>query len=67
MKKYHNVYEYLTGKLTEQEDVIAQHLVNGKVHEIEEYKKLCGYVEGLRFAKQTVLDLKYRQEQDADE
>ena len=67
MKKYHNEYEYLTGKLTEQESVIAQHLVDGKVSGLEEYKRLCGFVEGLRYAKQIILDLKYRQEQDADE
>lgn len=64
---YSTAYDYLTSKLTEQEDVVAQHLVNGKVYDIEEYKRLCGLVEGLRFAKELIKDLKNRQEQDADE
>ena len=65
--QYSTAYDYLIGKLTEQEDVVAQHLVNGKVYDIEEYKRLCGLVEGLRFAKELIKDLKNRQEQDADE
>lgn len=67
MSQYSNEYEYLIGKLTEQENVIAQHLVNGKVVAIEEYKRLCGFVEGLKYAKETIKDLQKRQEQDADE
>ncbi len=67
MSQYNNEYEYLIGKLTEQENVIAQHLVNGKVAAIEEYKRLCGFVEGLKYAKETIKDLQKRQEQDADE
>ena len=67
MKKYQNAYEYLIGKLIEQENVVAQHLVDGKVSGIEEYKRLCGFVEGLRYARETVKDLENRQEQDADE
>lgn len=65
--QYANEYDYLIGKLTEQENVVAQHLVNGKVYDIEEYKRLCGFVEGLRYAKETIKDLQERQEQDADE
>jgi hypothetical protein len=65
--QYTNECDYLIGKLTEQEDVIAHHLVNGKVYDIEEYKKLCGFVEGLRYAKEIIKDLQTRQEQDADE
>jgi hypothetical protein len=65
--QYTNEYDYLIGKLTEQEDVVAHHLVNGKVYDIEEYKKLCGFVEGLRYAKEIIKDLQTRQEQDADE
>lgn len=65
--QYTNEYDYLIGKLTEQEGVIAQHLVSGKLHEIEEYKRLCGFVEGLRYAKEIIKDLQNRQEHDADE
>ena len=65
--QYTNEYDYLIGKLTEQENVIAQHLVNGKVVGIEEYKRLCGFVEGLRYARELTKDLQKRQEQDADE
>ena len=65
--QYSNEYDYLMGKLTEQEGVIAQHLVAGKAAGVEEYKRLCGFVEGLRFAKEIIKDLQKRQEQDADE
>jgi hypothetical protein len=65
--QYTNEYDYLIGKLTEQEGVVAHHLVNGKASGIEEYKKLCGFVEGLRCAKEIIKDLQERQEQDADE
>lgn len=65
--QYSNEYDYLIGKLTEQEGVVANHLVDGKVYDIEEYKRLCGLVEGLRFAKELIKDLHKRQEQDADE
>jgi hypothetical protein len=65
--QYTNEYDYLIGKLTEQEGVVAQHLVDGKAIDIEEYKRLCGFVQGLRFAKETIKDLQERQEQDADE
>lgn len=65
--QYSNEYDYLIGKLTEQEGVIANYLVDGKVFQIDEYKRLCGFVEGLRFAKEIIKDLQERQEQDADE
>lgn len=65
--QYSNAYEYLIAKLDEQENVVAHHLVNGKVQQLEEYKRLCGFVEGLRFAKETIKDLQKRQENDADE
>jgi len=64
---YSTAYEYLTAKLDEQENVVAQHLVAGKASGVEEYKRLCGFVEGLRYAKETIKDLQKRQEQDADE
>ena len=67
MKQYTDAYEFLFDKLSEQEDVVAHHLVNGKASGIEEYKRLCGFVEGLRYAKETIKDLQERQEQDADE
>jgi hypothetical protein len=64
---YTNEYDYLVSKIAEQENVIAQHLVNGKAAGIEEYKRLCGFVEGLRYAKEIIKDLQKRQENDADE
>ena len=65
--QYANEYDYLIGRLTEQENVVAHHLVNGKVYGMDEYKRLCGFVEGLRYARETIKDLQERQEQDADE
>jgi hypothetical protein len=64
---YTTEYDYLVSKLDEQETVIAQHLINGKAAGIEEYKRLCGFVEGLRYAKEIIKDLQKRQENDADE
>jgi hypothetical protein len=61
-----DLFDYLIGKFSEQEAVVAQHLVAGKASGIEEYKRLCGLVEGLTFAKEIVKDVKKRQEEGAE-
>lgn len=61
-----DLFDYLIAKFSEQEAVVAQHLVAGKASGIEEYKRLCGLVEGLTFAKEIVKDIKKRQEDDAE-
>jgi hypothetical protein len=65
--KYHNVYEYLIAKLTEKQGQIEAHICKGNLKSLEEYRGLCGFIDGLKYAEFLVGDLQKRQEQDADE
>ena len=64
---YSNAYEYLIADFTKQQDTIGVQLSNGRVTSMEEYRRLCGLIQGLEYAKETVKDLQNRQERDADE
>lgn len=64
---YSNAYEYLIADFTKQQDTIGVQLSNGRVASMEEYRRLCGLIQGLEYAKETVKDLQNRQERDADE
>lgn len=64
---YSNPLEYINSKLDERRIEIEQHLGRGSAKDYPEYQKLCGVIQGLEFAKQTVLDLAQRMEHDEDE
>ena len=64
---YANELEYIKSKLDERRIEIEQHLGRGAAKNYDEYQKLCGTIQGLGFAKETILDLAQRMETDADE
>ena len=57
-------FEYLDSKLDERRIEIEQHLGRGAAKTYEEYQKLCGFIQGLEFAKQLISDLAERMEKD---
>ena len=67
MKQYVNDYEYLIKKLDEEVESVKAYLANNHASGIEEYRRLCGVIQGLTLAKEVMKDLQKRREQDADE
>ena len=67
MKKYSSEYEYLMGKLDEETASVTKYLAGNHASGVEEYRRLCGVIQGLSLAKDIVKDLAKRLEQDADE
>ena len=67
MRRYTNEYEYLIGRFDEEVESVKSHLANNSARDIEEYRRLCGVVQGLTLAKDVIKDLQKRREQDADE
>jgi len=67
MKRYTTEYEYLTGKIDDEILSVTSYLAGNHASGIEEYRRLCGVVQGLNLAKDIVKDLAKRLEQDADE
>ena len=67
MKKYQTVTEYLISKLMERQEEVGTHICTGRLDNFEEFRALCGFIDGLKYAEQLVRDLEKRQEQDADE
>ena len=65
--KYANEYEYLIARLKEEAESVRQHLGNNHASNIEEYRRLCGVIQGLNLAENIIVDLAERQEKDADE
>lgn len=65
--QYNNVYDYLVADFTKQQESVGAQLMSGRVASIEDYRRLCGLVQGLEYAKEAVRDLQKRQENDADE
>ena len=60
-------FEYLNEKLNERCVEIGQHLGGGAAKTYDEYKKLCGFIQGLEYAKQLISDLAERMEKGNDE
>ena len=57
-------FEYLNDKLSERCVEIEQHLGSGAAKTYDEYQKLCGFIQGLEYAKQLISDLADRMETD---
>ena len=64
---YATPLEYIDSKLDERRIEIEQHLGRGSAKTYEEYQKLCGFIQGLEFAKQINADLAQRMETDSNE
>lgn len=67
MKQYKTEYEYLNGTLSDEITSVTAHIANNGAKDIEEYRRLCGVIQGLTLAKDIVKDLAKRLERDADE
>ena len=65
--QYSNQYEYLLGHFDEEIVLITRYLASNSATGIEDYRRLCGVIQGLNLAKNIVNDLAKRQEDDADE
>ena len=64
---YATPLEYINSKIDERRIEIEQHLGRGSAKTYEEYQKLCGFIQGLEFAKQINTDLAQRMEKDGNE
>ena len=60
---YSNALEYLESKLKDERILIVETLIQGRLDE-GEYKRLCGALQGLDLAVNTIKDLAKRMEQD---
>ena len=59
--------DYLSIKIDEERKLIEQHLAKGAASSYEEYRKLCGVIQGLDSVKQIITDLAQQMEQNNDE
>ena len=67
MNRHNNVYDHLISTFVERQEEVAAHICSGKLNTHEEYRALCGFIDGLKYAEEYVKDLAKRLEQDADE
>jgi hypothetical protein len=54
------VLPLLRKKFREQMNELADHLALGSAKDIEEYRKVCGMIEGLAWAEREVIDMEER-------
>ena len=55
-----DAFSLLRKKLRKQMNEIADHLSIGSAKNMEEYRKMCGIIEGLAWAEREVIDLEDR-------
>ena len=60
---YSNALEFLESKLKEERGLIVESLTQGKLDE-GEYKRLCGFIQGLDLAVSYLKDLAKRLEEE---
>jgi hypothetical protein len=58
--------DVLRKKLRDRMNDIADAIAGGACKDIEEYRRLCGVIEGLAHAERDLLDLKDQLERDED-
>jgi hypothetical protein len=61
---YTTSLEYLKSKLEDERSNIVSFLSQGTLKDIEEYRRLCGIIQGLDAAKVLINDLEKRMETD---
>ena len=54
--------QHLLDKIAEQRENYVTFLAKGSVADFTEYKRICGFVQGLDFASNTIQDLANRME-----
>jgi hypothetical protein len=59
--------DVLRKKIREQMNDYADDVAGGACHTFEDYKKLCGVIEGLALAERFLIDLREQMEKAADE
>ena len=52
-----DVLSLLKKKIRDQMNDLADHLAVGSAKDIEEYRKVCGIIEGLAWAEREVIDI----------
>ena len=52
-----NVLLLLRKKLRDQMNELADHLAVGSAKDMEEYRKVCGIIEGLAWAEREIIDI----------
>ena len=55
-----DVLSLLKKKIRDQMNELADHLAIGAAKDMEEYRKVCGTIEGLAWAEREVIDLEDR-------
>jgi hypothetical protein len=61
------LYDYVTTKLNEREKELQEFIAQGTVKDFNEYHRLCGVIQGLTFAKETITGLVQHMETEDDE
>jgi hypothetical protein len=64
---YATPFDYIKSKLDERRRELEEHVGTGNAKDYAEYQKLCGFIQGLEFAKELTIDLQKRMENDEDE
>ena len=60
-------FEFILSKLDERSNELQSFIAQGTIKDFTEYHKLCGVIQGLTFAKETITGLAKRLETDDDE
>ena len=55
-----DVLSLLKKKIREQMNEVADHLAVGYAKDFEEYRKMCGIIEGLAWAEREIIDIEDR-------
>lgn len=61
-----DIFDVLRKKLRERMNDIADAVSTGNCQNFEDYKRMCGVIEGLAHAERDLLDLKDQLERDED-
>lgn len=57
-----DVLSLLRKKITTQSDILSDHLSKGSAKDIEEYRTICGKLEGLAWIEREIVDLENKLE-----
>ena len=55
-----DVLSVLKKKIQAQRNVIADHVSSGSSKDMEDYRKMCGMIEGLAWSEREIVDLERR-------
>jgi hypothetical protein len=61
---YKNPIDYTLTKLSERQEELKDFLSNGKLEHFHDYHRICGVIHGLDYAKDILLDLAKRLEEE---